>query len=78
MIRRPNLALDRQISGMPTETAFRRRCVVSNQRPRIVLAENGIGSACRHADEKAPVIDRKARDRRRRALCDAHGSDGGR
>ncbi|MBI1179642.1 MAG: N-acetyl sugar amidotransferase [Alphaproteobacteria bacterium] len=72
MTRRPNLTLDRQIAAMPTEVAYCRRCVVSNQRPRIVFDEEGVCSACRYADEKDHGIDWDARDRQLRALCDAH------
>ena len=46
----------------PLEVKFCKRCVVSNQRPRIRFDEEGICSACRFAEKKAKTIDWKARE----------------
>ena len=43
--------------GLPSTVKFCKRCVVSNQRPRIVFDGEGVCSACRFADHKASGID---------------------
>jgi N-acetyl sugar amidotransferase len=62
--------LDRQIPKLPTEIKFCRRCVVSNQRPRIVFDAEGICGACRYAERKDSLIDWPSRERELRELCD--------
>ena len=49
-IRAEARSLDEQQT--PLEIRFCRRCVVSNQRPRIVFDEEGVCSACRYAERK--------------------------
>lgn len=56
----------------PSEVRFCRRCVVSNQRPRIVFDDEGICSACRYAERKKTEIDWRARDEQLRELCGRH------
>lgn len=46
------MKLDRQIEHLPTEVKFCKRCVVSNQRPRITFDDEGVCSACRYAETK--------------------------
>ena len=50
-------SLDRQLGNQPSDVVFCRRCVVSNQRPRIIFDEEGVCSACRFAHEKHHVVD---------------------
>lgn len=64
--------LDRQLPILPQEIRFCRRCVVSNQRPRIRFDEEGICGACRYAEHKATGIDWGSRERELEALCDRH------
>lgn len=45
-----------------TEVRFCKRCVISNQRPRITINEDGICSACHYADVKHNLIDWKDRE----------------
>ena len=54
--------LDRQLALLPKKVIFCKRCVVSNQRPRITLDKEGICSACRYQDEKDFKIDWKKRE----------------
>src|SRR3990167_6805780 len=65
--------LDHQLVDLPDEVRFCARCVVSNQRPRIVFDTEGVCSACRYAERKREgSIDWKPRAEERRALLDRH------
>lgn len=74
----PVQKLDRQISYLPKEVKFCRKCVVSNQRPRIVFDDEGICSACRYAEYKHNVIDWSAREKQLEALLDKYRRNDGR
>ena len=69
--------LDRQLLDLPSEVRFCRKCVVSNQRPRIVFDEEGVCSACRFAERKNHGIDWEAREKMLWDLCDTHRSTDG-
>jgi N-acetyl sugar amidotransferase len=71
-------SIDRQLENQPREVRFCRRCVLSNQRPRLVFDEDGICSACRYAERKERGIDWTARGRELRELCDRHRRSDGR
>lgn len=58
------------------EIRFCKRCVVSNQRPRIRFDAEGVCSACRFAERKA-AIDWDTRERELIALLDRHRSRDG-
>lgn len=70
--------LDRQIPQLPKEVKFCKRCVVSNQRPRIHFDEEGICGACRYNEIKNHEIDWNARGRELEELCNAYRRDDGR
>ena len=70
--------LDRQLPILPKEVKFCKKCVVSNQRPRIVFDEEGVCGACRFAGIKTRQTDWAARDKELRELCDAHRRTDGR
>ncbi len=55
---------------LPQPVLFCRRCVVSNQRPRIRFDEHGVCSACRYSEYKRTQIDWKERERELNDLCD--------
>ena len=55
---------------------FCKKCVISNQRPRIVFDEDGVCSACRYAEVKKS-IDWNERERQLISLLDRHRSDDG-
>jgi N-acetyl sugar amidotransferase len=64
--------LESQILALPKEVKFCKRCVVSNQRPRIVFDEEGVCSACHFAYEKYHSIDWKEREEKLLRLLDQH------
>jgi len=49
--------LDPQVLALPKVVRYCCRCVMSNQRPRILFDDEGICSACRFAEFKASSID---------------------
>jgi N-acetyl sugar amidotransferase len=69
--------LDRQLEKMPKEVKFCRKCVVSNQRPRITFDENGVCSACDYAYEKHNLIDWNEREKMLIDLLDKYRSKDG-
>lgn len=56
--------------GLPEKVRFCKRCVISNQRPRITFDENGICSACNFSDFKETQVNWAARENELRALSD--------
>jgi len=72
-----NYTLDKQLGKLPGEVKFCKKCVVSNQRPRITFDEHGVCSACRYAEEKDKGIDWDAREKELRAVCDKFRSKDG-
>lgn len=83
-IREEAHSLDEQET--PKEVKFCKKCVVSNQRPRIVFDNDGVCSACRYAELKCGVftaggigwrIDWETRERELRALLDKHRKESG-
>ena len=47
-----------------------KKCVISNQRPRIAFDENGVCNACLYWERKGQVIDWKTREKELKDLCD--------
>ena len=47
--------LEKQLDKLPKEIKFCKKCVVSNQRPRITFDKNGICSACNWFEEKKKI-----------------------
>lgn len=56
-------SLDKQYEKLPKEVKFCKKCVVSNQRPRITLDENGVCSACNYSYLKYNKIDWNEREK---------------
>ena len=69
--------LEKQVLNQPKEVLFCRHCIVSNQRPRIVIDEKGVCSACRFREREWFVVDWKAREEELLALCDRFRSKDG-
>jgi N-acetyl sugar amidotransferase len=69
--------LDRQLPQLPNEVLFCKKCVVSNQRPRIHFDEDGVCGACRFGEIKENKIDWNERERLLRELCNHHRRDDG-
>lgn len=64
--------------SLPAQVKFCKRCVISNQRPRISFDAEGVCSACRYAEVKQSTIDWKKRDDELAALCDKYRRNDGR
>lgn len=63
---------------LPDEVRFCKKCVVSNQRPRIVFDEEGVCNACHWAERKDAVVDWDERARELKDLCDRFRRNDGR
>lgn len=68
--------IDKQIEKLPKEIKFCKKCVVSNQRPRIVFDEEGICGACKFAHIKNEV-DWEKREHLLKEVCDQYRSKDG-
>lgn len=68
------IILDKQLDHIPRNVVYCRRCVTSNQRPRIVFDEEGVCSACRYAEEKDNAIDWNEREKQLLELLDKYRS----
>ena len=68
---------ENQLPNLPEDVRFCVRCVISNQRPRILLDEEGICSACRYWEEK-PLIDWDARQDHLSKILNEHRNSAGR
>lgn len=64
--------------NLPKEVIYCKRCVISNQRPRIVFDNEGVCSACRFAEYKQNQIDWKLREKELMDLCNKHRRNDGR
>ena len=62
---------------LPSKVKFCKRCVVSNQRPRIVFDDEGVCSACRFAEHKKNIINWPKRESELVKLCNKHRSKDG-
>lgn len=73
----PGITIDRQLSKSPKTVFFCKKCVVSNQRPRITFNEEGVCSACQYAHIKHNVIDWDSREKMLVELLDRFRSQDG-
>jgi N-acetyl sugar amidotransferase len=69
-------SLDRQVINSNT-VKFCKKCVMSNQRPRLKFDKNGICSACNYAEIKNNEIDWDLRKKKLVDLLDKHRSNDG-
>jgi N-acetyl sugar amidotransferase len=58
--------------NLPSDVKFCKKCVISNQRPRIVFDEEGVCSACRFAEHKRSGINWGNREKELIKLCESH------
>ncbi len=70
------LELEKQIYKLPKQVEWCKRCVMSNQRPRIIFDKNGICSGCINAESKSQ-IDWKLREKELFDLLKQHRSSSG-
>lgn len=68
--------IDSQLGELDKDIYFCKKCVTSNQRPRISFDDEGVCSACRYAEEKERM-DWKGREEQLRDLLDKHRSKDG-
>lgn len=67
--------LDKQILKLPKKVIWCKRCVISNQRPRIIFDKKGICSACNNLEYKKK-IDWNKRKKEFNILLDKHRGNG--
>ena len=65
-----NEIIDKQLDNIQKKNFFCKKCVISNQRPRITFDDNGVCSACNFADYKEHSIDWKERNYELNKLLD--------
>ncbi len=71
-------SFDGQLAARPKKVAYCKKCVVSNQRPRIIFDENGVCSACNYAEYKKNHIDWERRKKEFEILVDKYRRKDGR
>lgn len=64
--------------NLPNEVKYCKKCVISNQRPRITFDEHGVCSACNFADYKAKVVNWEQRESELKTLLDRFRRNDGR
>ena len=64
--------------NLPDEVRFCKKCVMSNQRPRIVFDDDGVCYACRFAEYKHNEVDWDLREKELVDLLDKHRRSDGR
>jgi len=69
--------IDGQLPDLPQKVIFCKRCVTSNQRPRIGFDDQGVCSACGYAAKKETSFDWDERARMLKDLLDRHRSKDG-
>lgn len=69
--------LDKQLLNRPKEVIFCKKCIVSNQRPRISFDKEGVCSACNFANKKHHEIDWEKREQMLLDLLAKHKSKDG-
>lgn len=63
--------------SLPSTVTYCKKCVISNQRPRITFDSEGVCSACLYWEKKKSEIDWRDRDRELRDLCNRYRRDDG-
>ena len=69
--------IEGQIQHIPKDVKWCKKCVVSNQRPRIIFDENGVCSGCNNIESKNNQIDWEQREKELVELLDQHRSNDG-
>jgi len=77
--RKKNLSIkDKQIAKLSKKIFFCKKCVTSNQRPRIKFDKNGVCAPCRYAEKKfGDAINWKKREKELVKLLNKHRSKDG-
>ena len=69
--------LEKQVLQVPKKVLWCKRCVISNQRPRITFNADGVCSGCINIDYKNEEVDWEARERELVELLDSHRRNDG-
>jgi N-acetyl sugar amidotransferase len=69
--------IEGQMQHIPKEVKWCKKCVVSNQRPRIIFDKDGVCSGCQNTEYKNNKIDWEKRERELVDLLDKHRSNDG-
>jgi len=69
--------LEKQVLQVPKKVLWCKRCVISNQRPRITFNADGVCSGCINTDYKNEEVDWEARERELVELLDSHRRNDG-
>ena len=69
--------IERQVANLPNKVSWCKKCVVSNQRPRIIFDDDGVCSGCRNAHYKNHLVDWGEREKELNELLDKHRRDDG-
>jgi len=69
--------IDPQQLLLPQEVVYCKKCVMSNQRPRITFNDTGVCSACTYSETKHEGVDWELKQRLFAELCDRHRSKDG-
>jgi len=64
--------IEKQIQHIPKEVKWCKKCVVSNQRPRIIFDHEGVCSGCRNTEHKNNEVDWNQREKELVSLLDKH------
>jgi len=64
--------LEKQILEIPKEVRWCKRCVISNQRPRIIFNEEGVCSGCLNTDYKNNEVNWERREKELIKLLNKH------
>lgn len=64
--------------NLPSEVRYCKKCIISNQRPRITFDENGVCSACNFSEYKERVVDWDKREKELWVLLDKYRRNDGR
>jgi N-acetyl sugar amidotransferase len=70
-------SMERQILDLPVEVKFCKKCVMSNQRPRILFDESGVCSACRNTENFKNRINWEQREQELIELLNKHRKNDG-
>ena len=69
--------LEKQVPSLPKEVRLCKRCVYSNQRPRISFDDDGVCSGCRNTEYKNNGVNWDNREKELCDLLDKHRSKDG-
>lgn len=69
--------LEKQVQVLPKEIKFCNKCLISNQRPRMVFDDHGVCSACNNRSYLENSVDWKKRGNQFETLLDQHRRNDG-